>query len=69
MSEAISIAFAAAAVAACTATVGLAVSAGKAAHRALNWLSNQAQKEFERLDRELSLPLPEYVTTCEARKE
>ncbi|GEM_PF-6037365 len=69
MSEAITNGIAAGAVVACAAAVGLVVGAGYAVYRSLTWLSEQAQREAERLERELAVPLPTHVTASEARKE
>lgn len=68
MSEAITNGIAASAVVACAAAVGLVVGAGYAVYRSLSWLSEQAQREAERLERELAVPLPTHVTAGEARK-
>ncbi|MCG3157895.1 MAG: hypothetical protein DKINENOH_04531 [bacterium] len=69
MSEAITGGIAAGAVAACAAAVGVVVGVGYGAYRGLTWLSEQAQLEAERLERELAIPLPTHVTSNEARQQ
>src|SRR5436190_24183774 len=66
MSEVVLGGLAATAVGGCAAAVGLAVAAGYGAYRGLVWLSEEAQREMERLERQLEAPLTR-ATTKEAR--
>jgi len=69
MSETITGGIAAGAVAACAAAVGIVVGLGYGVYCGLTWLSEQAQREAERLEKELAIPLPTHVTASEARRE
>lgn len=67
MSEAVTGGVAVAAVGPCLAIIGLAAAGAYAAYRSLNWLSEQGQREIERLEKELAAP-PTHATTREARQ-
>lgn len=68
MSEAVSSGVATAAVGGCAALLGVAVGAGYALYRGLTWLSDQAQREMEQLEKEMSAG-PTHATTAEAREQ
>lgn len=68
MSEVVTGGIAAAAVGACAAAVGLAAGAAYLTYRGLVWLSAQAEREVELLEKELNAPSA-YVSTAEARAE
>lgn len=67
MSEAVTGGTAAAGVGACLVVVGLAAAAAYPVYRSLRWLSEQGQREVERLEKELATP-PTHATTKEARQ-
>lgn len=67
MSEVVTGGLAAATVGTCAVMVGAVVGAAYLAYRGVMWLSEQAQKEVERLEQELPDP-PTQVTTLEARE-
>lgn len=67
MSEAVTGGTAAAGVGACLVVVGLAAAAAYPVYRSLRWLSEQGQREVERLEKELAAP-PTHATTKEARQ-
>lgn len=68
MSEVVSVSIVAGAVGACVAAIGVAAGVGYIAYRGIRWLSEQAQRDMERLERELDAP-PTHVTTSEAHRE
>ena len=55
MSELITGGIAAGALAACAACAGVVMASGYAVYRALSWLSEQGQREMERLEKEFGL--------------
>jgi hypothetical protein len=67
MSEAVTGGVAVAAVGPCLAIIGLAAAGAYATYRSLKWLSEQGQREMERLEKELAAP-PTHATTKEARQ-
>lgn len=68
MSEVVTGGIAAAAVGACAAAIGLVAGAAYLTYRGLVWLSAQAEREVELLEKELAAPST-HVSTAEARAE
>lgn len=66
MSERLRADMAAAAVKACAALAGIVTSVGNATYRTLSWLSEEQQREVERLENVLTIAAPTHVTTKEA---
>jgi hypothetical protein len=74
MSEVITGGVAAAAAGAClaaAAAAGIVIGAARITYKAINWLTEQAKHDLEKLEKELELTqsLPVQVTTKEAREE
>ena len=66
MSERLIADMAACAVKACAALAGIATSVGHSAYNTLLWLSEEQQREMERLENTLTVPTPTHMTTKEA---
>lgn len=66
MSERLIADMAAAGVKACATLAGIATSAGHATYRTLSWLSEEQQREMQRLENMLTIPMPTHMTTREA---
>ncbi len=66
MSERLRADVAAAAVKACAALAGIVTGVGHATQETLSWLSEEQQREIERLENMLTIPAPTHITTKEA---